>query len=187
MGDAHGGRQRNQAFLYLFAHPPDGSSGESPAAAHHSSELPFAFRVEHSGEGPDGGAFYRFNVSRERPLADAFASALVTFAATGAPPPNWPPYHHTAEQSWMVFGATSGRKLTGSAVSGLRRAECALWDATASARKGKEDGSALAHAVQTIHMDMDSTSDPSLLDGSELDIPDLSLLWGQAPLFKRQK
>jgi carboxylesterase type B len=144
LGDAHGGRQRT--WLYLFAHPPDGSSGKVPAAAHHSSELPFAFRVEHSGEWGQGGALHRFNVSRERPLADAMASALVTFAATGAPPSSWPPYHHSAEQSWMVFGLPTGRALRGSVFNGLKRTECGHWDATA--------------------LKLDSKSDPRFVDSS---------------------
>ena len=121
---------RTQSYLYLFAHSPDGGGGQHPGSggALHSSELPFAFRVAHA-EGAEPAHFH-INASREAPLADAMANAVITFAATGAPPVDWPAYKHDAEQGWMVFGAPTGDLLSGTVSHGLGRAVCDLWDMT---------------------------------------------------------
>ena len=145
LSEASGGR--TQSYLYLFAHSPDGGGGQHPGSggALHSSELPFAFRVAHA-EGAEAAHFH-INASREAPLADAMANAVITFAATGAPPVDWPAYKHDAEQGWMVFGAPTGDLLRGTVSHGLGRAVCDLWDMTSQKLENGLDLQRFAAAV----------------------------------------
>ena len=161
LSTANGGR--SPAYLYLFAHPPDGPSGTYPYAAHHSSEIPFIFRVENADDGPDP-AFFQFNASRERPLADEMANALITFAATGAPPSGWPAYERDGNQSWMIFGAPSGLRLGGKVSHGLKRAHCKLWDATADNIEGTFDASKLIFTASTLHLSRSAAIDEDFDD-----------------------
>lgn len=148
MSEAHGGRE--PAYVYLFQHRPDGLSGAYPLAAHHSSELPFFFRVENADDEGQLAEAFRYNTSREGPLADEMASALTTFAATGRPPANWPPFEH-GNQSVMLFGHPSGDRLTGSVVNGFKRSHCALWDRTTDGLDGTLDARELVHTALTLH------------------------------------
>ncbi|KAL1520400.1 hypothetical protein AB1Y20_021986 [Prymnesium parvum] len=111
---AHG----RAAFLYLFAHAPDGPSGAYPKLAHHASEIPFVFHDD-TASGPNAAEFH---ISpREWPLADLMAGAWTRFAAEGAPPPFWPQFE--VNQSWLVLGQTSA-----GLVHQLKLEQCDLWD-----------------------------------------------------------
>ena len=158
---AHSGRA--PAYLYVFQHRPDGPSGSYPLAAHHSSELPFVFRVENADDDGMLAEAFRFNTSRERPLADEMADALITFAATGMPPIGWPAYDDV-NQSMMLFGTPSGQLLTGTVAHGLKRAHCSLWDKTADRLESTVDASQLVHTAQTLHYSVEQqllfTADP---------------------------
>ena len=151
------------AYVYTFQHRPDGPSGSYPLAAHHSSELPFVFRVENADDDGMLAAAFRYNTSRERPLADEMADALITFAATGMPPIGWPAYDDV-NQSMMLFGTPSGQLLTGTVAHGLKRAHCSLWDKTADRLESTVDASQLVHTAQTLHYSVEQqllfTADP---------------------------
>ena len=134
VGAALGGEGGAGAYLYFFAHAPDGPSGAYPSLAHHASEIPFVFHDE-TARGPNAPEFH---VSRrELPLAGAMAGAWATFAATGRPPAAWPPY--ARDEAWYVFGDGGG-----AVRHRFKHDKCDLWDRIQGANSVLVEPAALA-------------------------------------------